>query len=480
MEQPIPAEGSTPTSTGFAIPVPPHTPEVKPWRQKGRAGTREDRMVREVVTQKPPLISAYSPVIPPQLSSQADTALTELTRLDSEYGRHLAPLSTMLLRAESVASSKIEHIEASLEDYARAEHGQKSNSSAVSMVASTKAISKLIDSVSGAEEITLNNLLAAHRILMADDPQEATYAGRLRDMQNWIGGSDHSPRNALFVPPPPENVEGLLTDLLAFTNRNDVPILVQAAVAHAQFESIHPFTDGNGRIGRALVNTILRRRGVTKHVVVPIASALVARRETYFDALAEYRRGNAGPIVHAFTRASLTSERESKITAVRLSQLPAQWATAYIKQTGKKPRSGSAAAKILELLPTAPFFTADEMASSIGSSSTSTYNAISSLQDSDILRPLTNRKREQVWCAGALMDELEDLGNRISRQTTLDSGWQALVSQIASHTALSTEVISDAIQQVLERHGSLPVSELAKTLPLSLERKGPSPHSQSQ
>ena len=117
---------------------------------------------------------------------------------------------------------------------------------------------------------------------MADDPQERAYAGRPREMQNWIEGSDHSPRNATYVPPPPRTVDDYMDDLLAFANRTDIGVLAQAAIAHAQFESIHPFTDGNGRIGRALINTILRKRGATRRVVVPLASAIVARRESYF------------------------------------------------------------------------------------------------------------------------------------------------------------------------------------------------------
>jgi Fic family protein len=96
-------------------------------------------------------------------------------------------------------------------------------------------------------------LLAAHAALMADDPSEHGYAGRWRDVENWIGGSDYSPRNALYVPPPPDAVAGYVDDLLGFVHRDDLPVLAQAAVAHAQFESIHPFTDGNGRIGRALI-----------------------------------------------------------------------------------------------------------------------------------------------------------------------------------------------------------------------------------
>ncbi len=86
-----------------------------------------------------------------------------------------------------------------------------------------------------------------------------------------------------------ETVEAYLADLIDFANRDDLPALVQAAVAHAQFESIHPFTDGNGRVGRALINVILRRRGVTSRVVVPLASSLVAKKDAYPEVLAAYR-----------------------------------------------------------------------------------------------------------------------------------------------------------------------------------------------
>src|SRR5215469_769229 len=101
-----------------------------------------------------------------------------------------------------------------------------------------------------------------------------------------------------------------MADLTEFANRTDIPVQLQAAIAHAQFESIHPFTDGNGRIGRALINTILRRRGATTHVVVPLASALVARRDDYFDALDSYRSGDLGPLLGTFVRSARISAVE--------------------------------------------------------------------------------------------------------------------------------------------------------------------------
>ena len=190
---------------------------------------------------------------------------------------------------------------------------------------------------------------------MQDDPGEAAYAGRTRDMQNWIGGSDYSPRNAC-TSRRRRRVEGYLDDLVAFTNRDDLSAMVQAAIAHAQFESIHPFRDGNGRIGRALVNTVLRRRGVTTTVVVPLASALVARREAYFEVLTRYRDGDPEPIIAAFARASTLAAQESRVTAARMAEFPGGWRDAV-----GRVRSDSATARLLAVLPAMPVFSAVEV-----------------------------------------------------------------------------------------------------------------------
>jgi Fic family protein len=412
------------------IDIEPHGERVVPWKQTQRGGTREDRTLSQITVSLPPKIGDYAPDLPPFAATESDKGLTAITRLDSTYGVHLNSLAALLLRAESVASSKIEQVEASMDDFARASHGIKSNASATSMVASTEALASLISSVDDRGPVTLTNILAAHQILMRDDPSEAAYAGRLRDMQNWIGGSDYAPRHALYVPPPPETVEAYLADLLDFANRDDVPVLVQAAVAHAQFESIHPFTDGNGRIGRALINVILRRRGVTSRVVVPVASALVAKREAYFEVLAAYRAGDAAPLIRTFALAAHTSARESETSAQRLVELPELWLGEYAKGLGSPPRAGSATRKILELLPTVPFFSTEEMEERVGGATSSVYAAIERLTAAGILRPLTNRKRKQIWCAGAIVDELEDLGDRIARQTDRDPAWLDIQSQV--------------------------------------------------
>jgi Fic family protein len=365
-------------------------------------------MLRTVSTSLPPRIADQGITLDSVLTADLESAMHEITALDCE-GLGLDALGVLLLRTESVASSKIEAVEASLDDYARALHGIRSNASAVAMVAATTALDTMIRNVTTGGRIELAAITSAHAALMRDDPAEAAHAGRLRDMQNWIGGSDFSPRNALYVPPPPNTVPGYMDDLVAFANRDDLPSLAQAALAHAQFESIHPFTDGNGRIGRALINTVLRRRAATARIVVPLASALVAHRERYFDMLNAYRSGEVRPLLVSFAESSRIAASESRITAVRLSEVPQEW-----RQQIGSTRSGSVVIKLLDLLPSQPIISSEDAENLTGAPRSSVFAAIKRLHDAGILRPLTDRRRDQIWGAGAILDELDDLGARIA------------------------------------------------------------------
>ena len=370
-------------------------------------------MLREVSVSLPPMIAEQDVTIDSNLAANLESAMREITALDTAHGANLEALGMLLLRTESVASSKIEAVEASVDDYARALHGIRANPSAVSMAAATIALATMVDDVTRTGRIELTAITSAHRVLMQDDPAEVRYAGRLRDVQNWIGGSDYSPRSALYVPPPPDTVTDYLHDLLAFANRNDVPALVQAALAHAQFESIHPFTDGNGRIGRALINTVLRRRRATTRVVIPLASALVARRDHYFELLNSYRRGDIEPLLTTFADSARIAASESRTTAVRLDELASEW-----REMVGPQRSGSAAAKLLALLPTRPILSSEDACALLDAPRSSVFAAISRLANANVLRPLTNRKRNQVWGASLILEELDDLGMRIARAST--------------------------------------------------------------
>jgi Fic family protein len=188
---------------------------------------------------------------------------------------HLDQLARFLLRAEAVASSKIEGLQVNSRRLARHEAKlaagvQDQDATADAVLGNVKAMNHAVQSVAMAEKIEVKDLLDIHLALMehSDQPE---IAGLIRTKQNWIGGNNFNPCQAAFVPPPPEYVDTLLEDLCTFVNRDDLPGTVQAGLAHAQFETIHPFADGNGRTGRALIQVVLKRRGLTRDFIPPIS-----------------------------------------------------------------------------------------------------------------------------------------------------------------------------------------------------------------
>lgn len=364
-------------------------------------------MLREVDASIPPLIATRTYRAPSALLADAERASVEIAATDADARSRSQALGRFLLRTESVASSKIERVSASVDDFAKALAGSRANASAASMVAASVALHRLVRRASESGVLVLQDLLEAHHDLMADDPAEAPYAGRLRDIQNWIGGSSHAPRGALYVPPPADFVPSLMDDLLAWMNRDDIPVMIQAAVAHAQFESIHPFTDGNGRIGRALISAILRRRGVARNVVMPLASGILAIRDEYFAALTSYRAGDPRPIIGVVTRSSHVAAVESRVSIDELRALPDRWRS---ELTGRK-------SPVIDALVDAffdnPVMRGDEIVTAAGSSATAAYAAIERLTDAGILTEVTGRKRDRVWTAPDALGELEDLDRRI-------------------------------------------------------------------
>ncbi|WP_375492628.1 Fic family protein [uncultured Jatrophihabitans sp.] len=144
-------------------------------------------------------------------------------------------------------------------------------------------------------------------------------AGRWRGEQVWIGGTSFGPHQAMFVPPHHENVEPLIDDLVAFMTRTDIPLLAQAAIAHAQFETIHPFPDGNGHTGRALIHSMLRGHGLTQNVTVPVSAGLLTDTNASFDALTAYREGEPSKIVQRLAEASFeaTTNGRQLVAALR-------------------------------------------------------------------------------------------------------------------------------------------------------------------
>lgn len=385
----------------------PMATETLPWRQLNRGGTREDRMFSEVEAAVPPFIAGLDYGLTGSQIKKNERALVEVGGMDAEASGTPTEMARFMIRTESVASSKIERVTASVDDFARAIGGSRANSSASSMASASAAIGSMVEAAGTKGTIELDDILAAHYTLMVDDPDEGPYAGTLREVQNWVGGSDFSPRGALHVPPAPVRVVGLMDDLVQFTNRDDVSVLAQAAIAHAQFETIHPFGDGNGRIGRALISAILRRRGITRNTIVPIASGLNAVRDHYFAALNHYRAGRVAPLLALVTESAAVSGSEGRVTVRRILALPDEW------RNRANARTGSTASKLIPALFQEPVLTARRVEETAGSSTPRAYDAIRRLESEGIIHEITGRKRDRVWVASEVLAELGDLDQRI-------------------------------------------------------------------
>ncbi|WP_262847602.1 Fic family protein [Mumia quercus] len=375
-------------------------------------------MLDHVEVEIPARIGDRTPPLSPDTLALCEAAGQGIVALDAGPGRYLTALAEFLTRTESLASSRIERVYADLDDLARASLGEESSASATSTLAATRALRQLTESCDGGTPLSERAILEAHAALLADDLLERQSAGSYRTQQNWIGGSDFTPRNAAHVPPSPDLVPDLMADLVAFANRDDLTPVALAAITHGQFEAIHPFNDGNGRIGRGLVSALFRRRGTTRRTVVPLAAVMLADVDTYFQKLADYRAGDVESLVRYVAGAAVTATAEAEVSAQRLAALPAQWGERIVA------RRGSAAQRLVVELPEHPIVDIATVEAVTGASRARAYDAIEVLQDAGILQEVTGRARSRIWVAADVMDEVADLEDRIGARSRPSARWR--------------------------------------------------------
>jgi Fic family protein len=307
-----------------------------------------------------------------------------------------------LLRAESVASSRIEGLVISHRRLARAAFSAEPRDlTAQAVLANIAALEHAVAIANGVEELRVEHLLEIHRILLAGTRDEHL-GGVVREEQNWIGGAAASPRRAEFVPPPPRDVPGLLDDLCAFCNRDDLPAVIQAAIAHAHFETIHPFHDGNGRVGRALILIILRRRGIAPRYLPPVSLALAGSADRYVAGLTSWRAGDDEDWYTVFIEALHRASTGAEAFAARVSALQARWA----EQAGN-PRSGSGPLRLIELLPSRPIIDVKTAAQMLGGTDERARQAVLRLETAGVLRQTTVGRRNRAWECVGLFDLLD-------------------------------------------------------------------------
>ncbi len=361
-------------------------------------------------------------------TTAADVADAEaaIAKLDSRVSSlaDTEALARLLLRAEAVASSHIEGLVIGGRRLLRAEAasalGDKSvDVTATEVLNNIAAMDLAVRGLGG--PITIRTILAMHKLLLAGTPQE-DYGGRFRWEQNWIGGSSYNPCSAVFVPPPPEDVDELMADLCAFVNDDSLPAVAQAAVAHAQFETIHPFVDGNGRTGRALVHIVLRRRGLTPQAVPPISLVLATRADDYIAGLTAFRYRSPADEPEAlegvnrwistFAAACTRAALDAGSFEERIDGLRADW-----RGRLGNVRARSATAELVERLPGTPIVTVAGVAETTGRSLTATAEAIDRFVAAGILTQLTIGRRNRVWEATEVIDAFTDFERDLASPT---------------------------------------------------------------
>lgn len=354
--------------------------------------------------------------------TDAEAAIQRLD-LDASSLTNSEGIARLLLRAEAVASSRIEGLEVGSRRLLHAEVAialgdEPRDVTAEEILGNINAMAWAVGVLGQRAEILPADVLEIHRRLTIGTRLEEQ-GGVVRTRQNWIGGSDYSPCRAQFVPPPPDLVTPLLEDLCEFCNQDELPTIAQAAIAHAQFETIHPFADGNGRTGRALIHVLMRRRGLASRVLPPISLVLSTWSNDYVNGLTGTRylgipderpaHDGLNNWVALFAAAARRAVDDARLYEHRVAELQERWRA----QLGVV-RRGSAVDLLLGVLPGIPVMTVGTAAEAIRRSFQATNAAVARLQEAGILRAVRVGRRNRAFEAPELIDAFNDLERRLA------------------------------------------------------------------
>lgn len=370
----------------------------------GGYGARRDRKPFAYKAFVPDPIAEWDRPLAGQAAEAVARATAAVAQFDaSGAGHDIESLATPLLRAEALGSSFIEGLRASNKRVALAAYEPvAADGTARAVLGNVRAMQRAVDIGASAAPLAVSDLVDIHSTLL-EGTSESQHAGVVRTDQNWIGGRGASPADAAFVPPPPERVQSLLEDLVDFVRLDDLPAIVQAAVAHAQFETIHPFGDGNGRAGRCLIHVVLRRRGITRQFVPPVSVVLATNARRYVAGLVDFREGRVDDWIGYFADATFAAVRAAQGLWGKLDDLLAD----LLVRVGS-PRSDSAARKIILGLPAQPVVSADTAASSHGVSPAAARAALNRLEAAGVLVPTrVGRRRDREWISDELFRLLD-------------------------------------------------------------------------
>lgn len=386
------------------VPVPPVGRERQAWAPPAGTGYTRRERGGTYFSAIPAELARVELRLPGPLAADAEEAAAALARFDASAEHTLGATTAVLLRSESSSSSQIEQITAGARAIAEAELTGSGSENAVGVVDNMRAMTDAV--LAGG--LTADGIAAVQRTLLE------RHAPRLvgwREEPVWVGGRGSTPVTADFVAPHHSRVRAAIDDLVAFAARDDLPVLPQVAVAHAQFETIHPFADGNGRTGRALVHLMLRTKGLVTTATVPISGGLLVAKDRYFDALQAYRAGDAGPIVEQFSRAALRAVHQGGELLDRMTELRRDW------QARVRARSDSTAWKILDLLPAHPVLDAGTIARLTGVHANGVRRAAAPLEAAGILHGRQHhRSHRLLYRAPEVLELLDEYAAAVGRR----------------------------------------------------------------
>ena len=359
----------------------------------------------------PDMLEGFELMMEPSCASAVARAQEALRSLENAGSlTDTEPLARLLLRAEAVSSSRIEGLEMpagkllEYEELDRLGMEHRLDSTEVQVLGNLHALVDGLAAVEPGHVFTVERVCTLNRDLLAGT-RIADAGGILRTTQNWVGGNRVNPVGAAYVPPEPELVPALMEDLASFLNSNELPAVAAAAIAHAQLETIHPFADGNGRAGRALVHVVLKAAGLTRATVPPVSLVLATDRERYIANLSAYRTdGDAGRNAAAngwveyFANATTLACERAAAFESRLAEMRDGW----LSRTGF--RAGSAGRLLVELLPGTPALSIKTAQELTGRSYPAARSAVLALEEAGILHQSSKNRKSGIYVAHEVVD----------------------------------------------------------------------------
>ncbi|MBN2127310.1 MAG: Fic family protein [Candidatus Diapherotrites archaeon] len=311
------------------------------------------------------------------------------------------------LKKEAVWSSRIEGTRTSLSDVFLFEAKEEKDSKEMNF-----DLQEVINHISATEhalkkikvqELNLELILELHKILLNGVRGEKKEPGQIRTTQNWIGKPNSSLNDATFVPPEPEKVKALLENLFDYLNAEDnIPPLIKAGIAHYQFESIHPFRDGNGRIGRLIITLYLCKKNVLSLPLLYISGYFEKNRDSYYDLLLDVsKKGNYNSWLKFFLNGVIIQSKDAIERATKIEK--------YSKECREKllDRSNTNSLKLFEHLLGNPFITVPNAKKILKKEYPTAQRAIQKLVDAGMLKEITGKQRNTVYVAEKIKQILE-------------------------------------------------------------------------